>query len=364
MIAAFGRLLDRWRGGGQFAVTVPPMDGVLSPNQAIEEAPVVLSLAAPDNLVADGGAILFSSGGAVHRLDLKGGAAASDEIARWERPVSALALGPGGALAAGLDGRGIAVRGGRHDGRTLTSVGGRPVVAPTALSFLDADTLLVALGSQQNAAAHWRRDLMQKNATGSVWRCDLPTGKAACLADRLAWPAGLLPGADGSVVVSESWRSRLVRVAAGETPAEILADVTGYPGRLAPARDGGAWLSVFAPRSQLVEFVLREDDYRASMMRELDEAHWIAPTLEPAHSFLEPMQFGGLKQLGVLKPWAPTRSYGLVIGLDADGEPRSSFHSRADGRRHGTTSAVEVGGTLLAASRGGDAIIAIPLPAE
>ena len=56
------------------------------------------------------------------------------------------------------------------------------------------------------------------------------------------------------------------------------------------------------------------------------------------------MQGGGLKQLGILKPWAPTRSYGLVVRRDAEGEPRASFHSRADGRRHGITSCVEADG--------------------
>jgi hypothetical protein len=42
--------------------------------------------------------------------------------------------------------------------------------------------------------------------------------------------------------------------------------------------------------------------------------------------------------MGILKPWAPTFSYGLVIRLGNDLRPLSSLHSRANGRVHGITS--------------------------
>jgi hypothetical protein len=50
-----------------------------------------------------------------------------------------------------------------------------------------------------------------------------------------------------------------------------------------------------------------------------------------------------------------------VIGVDADCEPRTSFHSRADGQRHGITSCLEVDGRLLVTSKGGDAIVSVPV---
>jgi hypothetical protein len=65
--------------------------------------------------------------------------------------------------------------------------------------------------------------------------------------------------------------------------------------------------------------------------------------------------------MGVHKPWSPTRSYGMVVKLDATLRPVSSVHSRANGTRHGTTSAIEHDGKLLVASRGGDCILAIDL---
>jgi hypothetical protein len=74
-------------------------------------------------------------------------------------------------------------------------------------------------------------------------------------------------------------------------------------------------------------------------------------------SGLEPLQGGGIKKLGITKPWAPPRSYGLVACVDEDGEVRCSLHSRADGTRHGVLSAREHRGTLFIATYAGDHIL-------
>jgi len=99
-------------------------------------------------------------------------------------------------------------------------------------------------------------------------------------------------------------------------------------------------------------------------MRETAREHWIAPALASGASFLEPLQSGGVKTMGIHKPWSPSRSYGLVVRLDADLRPVASYHSRANGRRHGITSVIEAGGQLLAASQGGNVILAIDAHAE
>ena len=75
------------------------------------------------------------------------------------------------------------------------------------------------------------------------------------------------------------------------------------------------WLALFAPRSQLVEFVLTEDRYRRRMIDEIDADYWVAPSLRSGATPLEPTQQGGVKQLGVIKPWSPSRSYGLIARL-------------------------------------------------
>ncbi|MDQ0474039.1 strictosidine synthase [Labrys wisconsinensis] len=359
MIALISRLRDRLTGAGEHAVTMPPMDGALRPNRALEEAPLVLQAQAPDALVATPLGVLFTSGNHVRRLPRHPDEAA-ETVRTFDAPVSCLAAGRDGSLAVGLTDRRIIFFGGSRDGQTLDKVGGRPLVCPTALAFDEEGALIVCLGSSRHAPQDWRRDLMQRGATGSVWRIEAG-GKATCLADALAYPHGVL-ARGGRIFVSESWRSRILAIRPDGPPAPVLSDLPGYPARLAPRTGGGAWLAVFAPRSQLIEFVLRERSFREQMMAEVEEAHWIAPSLTAPRSFLEPMQGGALKQLGILKPWAPTRSFGLVVGLDHGFRPDASWHSRADGVRHGITAAIEAGGRLLVASKGGDAILTLPLP--
>lgn len=360
MIAFLLNAFDAWRGARDHAITVPPMDGALSPNQIIEESPVVLAIAAPDNLVRLGDRILFSSGREVRELQIGGPAASSTVLMQMDCAVTALAASAGCALAVGLEDGSLHIAGGTHDRKVRTEVGKQTLRCPVALQFVDEDTLLLGHGSRTNPRSGWKRDLMERNTSGSVWRLNLATGRDDCLGDGLGFPSGLAPLSNGEVVVSEAWRNRIVRLCAGGKPKVELADITGYPGALSPASGGGYWLAVFAPRSQLIEFILRERDFRTCMMEEVDEALWIAPTLEPVQTFLEPLQGGALKHLGILKPWAPTRSFGLVVRLDADFQPVFSMHSRADGRRHGVTSCFEAGDRLLATCRGGNVIVSLP----
>jgi hypothetical protein len=342
----FDSLLDVFRGK---AITIPPMDGPLRPNTALDEAAVVRRAAEPDNLCFDGRQVLYSSGTEV--LALTGDAPLT--IASYESPVAALAVSPTGELAVALDDGHLLI-----GDRELPSPGG--LASLTALAFGDAETLFLCQGSGRHRPSDWVVDLMERNATGSVWRLDLRSGDALCLAKDLAFPYGLLVESGGGLVVAESWRHRLLRVARdGGAATPILSKLPGYPARLAPAGDGGAWLTLFAPRNRLIEFVLEEESYRADMMREVPRDCWIAPSLSSGASFLEPLQCGGVKTMGVHKPWSPSRSYGLVVRLDSALRPVTSFHSRTNGRRHGVTSAVEVGGRVLVSSRGGGAILDI-----
>ena len=167
----------------------------------------------------------------------------------------------------------------------------------------------------------------------------------------------LLADAAG-VIVSESWKHQLIRLEGGRvTP--VLRHLPGYPARLSPAADGGAWLAVFAPRTRLIEFVLQEKHYRYDMMTEVPRDYWIAPALRSGQSFLEPLQCGGIRTMGIHKAWSPSRSYGLVVKLAPDFAPVASLHSRANGHRHGVTSVIEAGGQVLIASKGGDAVLSV-----
>lgn len=353
MIAALQRAFDNFAGRGDAAVTVPPMDGALRPNNALEDAELVEMAAAPDNLVSDQGEAWYSTGTTLQAI---GGASRS-----YEAAISCVAADGHGRLAVGLvDGRVMLEQGGVRVA-LIEELGDRRLVCPVALAF-DGTDLVLCEGSRTHEPRLWQHDLMGRGSagrgSGSVWR--LPaSGKPVCVADQVAWPYGVLPLADGSLVISEAWRHRLLRLPkGGGAPVPVLSDLPGYPGRLAAAWGGGAWLTVFAPRSQLIEFVLREPGYRRRMMAEVPMQYWIAPALNSGRSFREPLQGGAVKMMGILKPWAPTRSYGLVLKLDAAFQPVASAHSRADGSRHGITSLLVQGSRLLATAKGGDAVIA------
>jgi hypothetical protein len=333
------------------------LDGAFRPNNLLEGARVALEIAAPDNIAFDGHRLLFSSGSALFagRADAPSG---FEQIADYEQTITAIDVGVDGLTAIGVaTGEVLLVKGGVVE-RRFKTVHNRSLRCPTALRFADAKTLVACLGSTQNDPTEWTRDLLEGNSSGSVWRIDLAGGEAACLADNLAWPNGVVVLTDGRTVVAEAWRHQLVDITSGG-PRPLLTEIPGYPARIAAAAGGGYWLSIFAPRSQLVEFVLREPRYRGRMMREVDQRFWVAPSLHAAQDYREPLQAGAIKQLGELKPWAPSRSYGLVVRLGDEFEPIESLHSRADGRRHGITSSVECDGRLFLTSKGGNMVLAL-----
>ncbi|MER8918814.1 hypothetical protein [Mesorhizobium sp. M0802] len=337
-------VLDLFRGK---AVTIPPLDGAFRPNTRLDEAPVFADLTEPDNLLVADGRLLVSSGNAVYSL------AAGVEpkvVGTFLSPITALALSLSGELTVGLE-----------SGKLL--VAGKEVSLPagvsciTALAYADDGTLWLANGSAEHAPSLWAADLMKKGASGSLWRRDAAGGGFRKVAGEIAFPYGLHPtGRD--VLVSESWRHQLVRFdGATGSRSTVLTHLPGYPARLAPAGDGGAWLALFAPRNRLIEFVLQETHYRRDMIDQVPPAYWIAPALASNRSFLEPLQCGGIRTMGIHKPWSPSRSYGLVVKLDRTMQPQFSLHSRADGTRHGICSVAEKDGLLFIASRGGDCVL-------
>ena len=346
------KTLDRWLGRGEASITTPPMDGAFRPNDRLDTAPELLATPAPDDIAATALGLVVSSGRSLLRLDKPG----EPPAASFDAEISALAGLPDGGVALGLaDGR-IAFVGGGLDGRTIAA---HPEVrCIAALSPARDGALLIANGSATRAPSDWKRDLMEKNASGSVWRLEPASGARTQLAANLAYPYGLLEESDG-IVVSESWRCALTRIApgAGGRGAPALENLPAYPARLSRGADDTIWLALFAPRSQLVEFVLSEDRYRRRMIDEVDPEHWVAPCLRSGVSPLEPTQQGGVKQLGVLKPWSPSRSYGLIARLDRAFRPTNSLHSRSSGRRHGVTACLATQGRLYFTAKG-DGIVA------
>lgn len=338
-------LLDFFRGQ---AVTIPPMDGALRPNMALDEADILKSCEEPDNIVSVAGKLIYSSGREIFATN------SGKPIASFASTITALAANSSGTIVVGLNTGGIVF----HKSK-IPPLGG--FNCPTALVFDGANDLYICNGSDTHSASEWAADLMQKNSSGSLWHVSLDSGERRCLAKNLAFPYGLVVDAPNSrVIVSEAWRHRLVSIPVqGGMPKPVLAKLAGYPARITRKSSGGFILCLFAPRNRLIEFVLQEDGYRNAMLNEIDSRYWIAPSLSASRSFLEPLQNGGVKTMGIHKPWSPSRSYGLIVELDSNFLPITSYHSRANGTRHGITSAIEHEGEIIATSRGGNLILRV-----
>jgi len=339
---------------------IPNLDGAWRPNEMLDEAePVGGSIAAPEDVVVDhAGRVVASSGHMLVRLDNESGG--WNEIARFDGAVSGIAHDPSLGLVAAVAGRGV-VRVG-DDGSVHTLAELDQPICPTGLAIDPEGRICIALGSERNPLHAWSRDLMEKGKTGKVLRVTPGKSGVETLADGLAFPYGVAirPG-DGAILVAESWRHRLIAIPAdGRKPHVVADNLVGYPSRLAADGQGGWWLSLLALRTQLVEFVLREDRFREAMIAQIRPEEWIAPRLSPEETALQPQQLGALRNHGIRKPWAPPKSYGLVARLDAGFAATASLHSRSNGTRHGITGLAPTAGALIVASKGSDSILKLP----
>jgi hypothetical protein len=349
-------LIDRVFHPDRDVHAIPTLDGGFAPNQRLEEAEQLAEFQAPDALaLGDGGALYVSSGSRV--FVCRGERFHSKRVfAEFDAPVGALAWSDG-VLVAAVAEHGVRVL--AADGTQvaeLAQAGGAPLRCPTAVTVARDGTIYIADGSRHNGPEQWLQDLMQAGPPSGrliAWRAG--KAEADVLHDGLAWPAGVALTQDQtSVLVSEAWAHRLSAVArAGGALRVLVRNFAGYPGRIARAPAGDrSWVAFFALRSQLTEFVLREPGFRARMMAQVPPALWIGPTLGGRFDVREPTQIGRIKKLGIQKPWAPARSYGLVACLDDAGSAIESLHSRAAGTLHGITGAIQQGDRLLVVSKG------------
>jgi hypothetical protein len=359
-------LKGRLARGRDETASVSPLDGGLLPNDALDHAERCgPRVAEPDDLVrTSAGELFVSSGDAVLRLDERGG---WQEHAVLPGRAGALALDAAERLLVSVAGHGLA----RVDGDgavevVLGDVGGRSASCITAIAVAGDGTVFLTEGSADHAPADWVRDLMRHGRTGRAIRLDPDTGGAEVVAHGLAHPTGVsVVAGQSALLVAEAWTHRILRVPLDGGPPEVVAgNLPAYPGRLSPAAGGGHWVAFFALRTHLVDFVLTQDAFRDEMVRSIEPDHWIRPALRTLGSGLEPLQAGQIRKRGVIDPWAPPRSYGLVARIDDDGDAVASFHSRPGGRFHGITAAREHDGVLDVASQGGDQVLRLRLEEE
>lgn len=349
--------------GRSTARSIPPLDGGFTPNDGLDD--IATSVpgvpAEPDDVLLDETGDLYVSAG-TELLRFSGpDLAHRSVVATLPGEAGALAMDAGGEILVCVAGTGLMRV--RRDGAATVLAGtaedGEPVHCPTAVAVAPDGRIYLTDGSSRYHGQDWVRDLMERGARGRLLRCD-PDGTARVLARGLHYPSGVTLSPDGGeLLVSEAWAHRIMRCPVDDPAARrpFRENLPGYPGRLSPVPGGGYWLAMFALRTQLIEFVLTQRDYVQEMMRTIEPDYWIRPALRGLNSGLEPLQGGQIRKLGVIKPWAPPRSYGLVARFDEDGYPRSSLHSRGGARRHGVTSARQYDDRLFIAVRGGDEVL-------
>jgi hypothetical protein len=349
---------------GTDAAGIPTMDGALTPNAKLESAQVVGEpiIGCDDLALADDGSIYASSARRVLRIHGRG-LAGREVVAEFDGTVCGLAWAAG-RLYAGVSGEGLVVLEAGQEIARLRTASERPLDCITAICPLPDGSLMLSEGSAQEPPSRWNYDLMRRGASGRLVQVSPDCSRGTTVVDGLAWPYGLALNAEASELwYTESWRHRLsgARLSNLAQPRALIPDLPGYPARISRAADGSFWLALFAVRTQLVEHVLRETKFREDMVATIDPELWVAPVLRSQGGYLEPLQMGSIKKLGMMKPWAPPRSYGLIVHLSASGEPMESFHSRVGGQHHGLTAVLERDGRLWIASKGSEQLLEFPL---
>lgn len=348
---------------------IPVLDGAFSPNQRLDQARQLgKDIERPDDLaLGPDGALYVSSGSGILRCT--GDDFDEREIfARLEAPVGGLAWSADGRLLACVSRHGlVALSPSGKIAGAVESADGGAIECPTAVDVAPDGTVHITDGSRANAPEHWLADLMQNRPpSGRLIRCDPDLGSARVRADKLAWPSGVVVPLDAEEVwVAESWAHRFTAFARdGGGRRVIVKNYAGYPGRVVRGAADGYWMAFFGLRTQLIEFVLRERKFCDAMMKAVPPELWIGPMLDGRFNYREPTQIGRIKKLGIQKPWAPARSYGLVARLNEHGEPAESLHSRVDGRIHGVTGVCTVGARVLAVSKGRGCLVELPSSAN
>jgi hypothetical protein len=337
---------------------IPAMDGALTPNDLLDRfRPIGTPLPGVDD-AAEGpdGALYVSAARQILRLS-GAGFSQREVFAEIDGTAGGLVFHPDGRLLVCVAERGLVAISPNRAQTWLTQAEDQPLRCLTAVAVSPQGTIFLADGSSRNAPDAWARDLMEKNNLGRLVICGPALDDAKVVLRGLAYPYGLALAADGKALwFTEAWSHRLSKVAVDGRkigqPDVVVGNMPGYPARLSAAAAGGFWLSIFAVRTHLIEFVLREDDFRADMMRQIPTDLWIAPALNTTNDCQEPMQLGNVKALGIEKPWAPPRSYGLLVRIDEEGDPVESLHSRRGGIHHGITASCETRQGLVIVSKG------------
>lgn len=334
---------------------IPPLEAGLRPNTRLDEATVLAALhpMGLDDVAMLQDEVIVSTGGFLSWL-------VEDGLQTFvELPGTASALASrAGSVVVASEGHGL-VEVTKDGSVSVISQDPRLTSCVTAVTALDDDSLLVCVGS--TSTDDWAHNLVATSpATGLLLR--VRDGQVEELDRNLAWPSGVCVDGEGGFLLATSVGHRIERRSLTD-PARrgtpLLDNLPGYPGRITPASQPGEWwVAMPYLRNRATELILEHDDVRSEMVSSTEPESWLVPCLTIENLYRTPLQVGAIRVLGEIKPWAPTRTYGLAFRVNAEGRVLESAHSRADGRMHGVTAVLErERGSVVVACRGAGKIL-------
>ncbi|WP_346618780.1 SMP-30/gluconolactonase/LRE family protein [Blastococcus montanus] len=185
---------------------------------------------------------------------LAGPGAPVETVARVPgRPLGLELLGDDEVLVCASDAGLLAVSSADGTVRTLVDeVGGRRLGAVNNAAVAADGTIYFTDSSQRFRIPQWRADLVQRTATGRLFR-RAPDGVVTELLGGLEFANGVALAADESwVAVAETGAARVRRVwLSGEragTAEVFVDDLPGHPDNIALGSDGLVWITLPSPR--------------------------------------------------------------------------------------------------------------------
>jgi len=358
-MSRFETLRELVRPGSVRRRSLRPMEAGLRPDSRLDDAVLLTEPGAfePECVAVLGDDIVFGHGSAVFRLGV-----GPHHVVDLGGEVAAL-TSQGTDVVASVVGRGV-VRIGASGDVVEISADERLRTGITDLCAAEDGRIFATRGSSSLPFDQMVDGLVRADASGSLLEIYESSQSVRVIADGLPWPSGVAATGPDRLAVSLAHAHAVVSIGTdGRGRATIQDNLPFYPGRLAPACDRGLWLAVPYVRNRATELILDEPELRAEMVAGIARPEWLVPRLRSETPHTDALQMGQLRMLGVLKPWAPPRSYGLIAHLDERGRFDWSAHSRPDGRNHGITHVVEHGGRALMAVRGGRAVASIEIAA-
>jgi sugar lactone lactonase YvrE len=185
----------------------------------------------------------------------------------------------------------------------LDRVEDRPLVLTNNAVVLSTGVVLFSESSARFPLKHYRADLLEHSATGSLWRFDPADGSVRRLHTGMAFPNGVaVPHDERFVVVAETGAYRLVRIWLSEDRAgqveEYCSNMPGMPDNLSTGSDGTIWCAVPVLRIPSLDRLLP----RHPALRKL--VHRLPESLQPSPD-----------------------DVGLVLGFDESGRVTDNLRS-------------------------------------